>query len=95
MNLNPNVLSNFEYSTFDKMFQNTMNLPITAFMNFIVPDSVKREIRIVSNKEHVLNYLREVRKASIFEIGDKFDLTFDEVDVVLRALEDEKKISIR
>ena len=78
-----------------KTFVRSLMFPSQAFINLIVSDVDKNKIKVNEIKSEVLEFMREKKKATIFEIAEKFDLTIDVAMLVLKDLESDRKISIR
>lgn len=71
-----------------------LDLPITSFIDLIVSDYDRKRIRVSEQKENVLEYIGEKKRVTIFEITDKFKITLDEVALILKELESERKIKL-
>jgi predicted transcriptional regulator len=77
----------------NKMFNDAMYFPMTAFMNFVVSDSDKRMIYVKMNKDKVLEYIRCKKTASLIEISNEFNLDLNTTASILNQLELEQLIN--
>jgi len=89
------MMGNLSAESKGKMFRTAINMPAYSFIDLVVPESVKRDIRISELKDGVHKFIMERKRASVTEISEKFDIDFNEAFLVLKKLEAEKKIKIK
>jgi len=88
-------VGSIELEDVETVFTRFLNFPSDAFMDLVVSDSDRRNIKTERLRQSVLNFIRSEKTATTTEIADAFDIGIDEVMLILKKLEKEKKIRLK
>lgn len=76
----------------NRMIKDGISFVSDSFLSILLSGKERREIIANEKKSDVLNFIRETKGSTVLEISDKFNIPTDVTLLILKKLEDEKKI---